>query len=447
MADKQIIDYFSPVFSFGLDIENNLAETQGHASENCTDVCETLQTLIDNVTEKALKAGKQEQDIQESKFAIIAWLDEIFARYPEWSTGYTPLQVSNFATNNAGNEFFEHLNDLKKEQGETREVYYTALCLGFSGEHSLQGESPVEIERLKEQQALQLPRKIINSSNLHNDHVTQQPYLVKDPPKPKHKKSWWPYIIYSLLAIGIIGSLIYYYLSLGPSRARIIAEMNNIFDLYQCADLKGELSEDYVLNISGFVGKPNEQTKLVEQLKEIKGVEGVDSRVQAYKWPLCEMILILKDHTIPSSGKEGEPRVRPLGQSLTYQEGEKLTIEVTAPDYDSYVYVDYIQKDGAVIHMLPNEVMNDNALLPGKNIKLGVDKTGLPIFVVRPPFGLDMVAIYTSPIPLFNKTRESIETAETYFSNLKSALIRLREKGYTEEIRSDYFLISTVKRR
>ncbi len=40
-----------------------------------------------------------------------------------------------------------------------------------------------------------------------------------------------------------------------------------------------------------------------------------------------------------------------------YQGGDALVLEMQAPDYDAYVYVDYYDAAGNVIHLIPNDVV------------------------------------------------------------------------------------------
>ena len=62
-----------------------------------------------------------------------------------------------FNTNNAGNEFFQHLSALKQDQDEVREVYYHAILCGFVGQYYYENADTGELGKLKELHARQLP--------------------------------------------------------------------------------------------------------------------------------------------------------------------------------------------------------------------------------------------------------------------------------------------------
>lgn len=98
--------------------------------------------------EKAARRGEIETpDVQDAKFALVAFLDEIIlgSKWPhkdawrEW-----PLQLEYFKTNTAGHEFFERLDRLRSKRetkAELLEIYYLCLTLGFKGEFKIFGEA------------------------------------------------------------------------------------------------------------------------------------------------------------------------------------------------------------------------------------------------------------------------------------------------------------------
>jgi type VI secretion system protein ImpK len=75
-------------------------------------------------------------DLEEARFALVAWADEMILRTDwrernQWTR--EPLQLQLFGTNRAGNEFYEHLERLRHDQVDAREVYFVCLLLGFEG--------------------------------------------------------------------------------------------------------------------------------------------------------------------------------------------------------------------------------------------------------------------------------------------------------------------------
>ncbi len=76
------------------------------------------------------------QDYELAQFAVFAWIDESFLA-SQWQEKMKwqgeLLQRSYFQTVDAGELFFDKLNDLQPHQLDVREVYYICLSLGFSG--------------------------------------------------------------------------------------------------------------------------------------------------------------------------------------------------------------------------------------------------------------------------------------------------------------------------
>lgn len=83
--------------------------------------------------------GVPPDESQEARFAWVAFADEMVLRAggsgrEEWQR--EPLQLQVFRTNQAGNEFYDHLARLRPEQVAAREVYFYCLALGFEGQYA-----------------------------------------------------------------------------------------------------------------------------------------------------------------------------------------------------------------------------------------------------------------------------------------------------------------------
>ena len=152
---SRLLHHFLPVFSFGLALDEKVTANQ--ASEAAAAVTARARELIDRAKSAALADGKRPEQADGAAFAVVAWIDEIMARNPAYLTGSIPLQVTMFNTNNAGNEFFQHLSALKQDQDEVREVYYHAMLCGFVGQYYYENGDTGELGKLKELHGRQLP--------------------------------------------------------------------------------------------------------------------------------------------------------------------------------------------------------------------------------------------------------------------------------------------------
>lgn len=444
MSDKRLIDYYSKLFMTVLEIDEALKQGK-EAEHDCPTALQNIKDAL-KIAERDAKAnGKLSEDVELCSFAYCAWADEYFAKNAEWSRGYTPLQVTFFHTRNAGNEFYEKFERLREDQEEVREVYYIALGLGFLGENYNDAGPAGKIQNLMDQNSLLLPVAPTKYSEIEAKKIISQPYETPDP-KPRHSYwKWVKLILLMLLLLGIAGYL-YYYFFLKADKERILREARKILNPVECSSFKPSVDDDFKLIIDGYLGSESLLPDLNKQLRDIYGVSALENRSSIYPKPLCEMANILEDYSTQSEGKQGQPRIRPTHKALFFREGDKLTLAAATPDKKTYVYVDYIQKDGFVVHLLPVTRFPDNLFEPSQEILLGAGQgPNQPVFVIKPPFGKDMVVIYTSNEPLFNFVRPEVETTDHYFKALKAAFEILREKNPDAEILSDYYIISTSK--
>lgn len=103
-----------------------------------------LLLLLDRLAKSTEAADLRADELEEARFALVAWLDEVILRSDwqgrdEWAA--EPLQLRLYRTNRAGNEFYDHLRRLRPEHTRAREIYLLVLSLGFEGQyHDQQAE-------------------------------------------------------------------------------------------------------------------------------------------------------------------------------------------------------------------------------------------------------------------------------------------------------------------
>jgi hypothetical protein len=129
-----------------------------------------------------------------------------------------------------------------------------------------------------------------------------------------------------------------------------------------------------------------------------------------------------------------------------FVEGQRLAFDLTSPDYDAVVYVDYFDAAGQVIHLVPNEVVA-LTLHPAKTtFGIGVDnrdQLGLNI-TIGPPFGQEITVAFAASVPLFDDPRPLIEPAEAYLEFLKKRVTETRSESPDFKGEWVYFFISTT---
>lgn len=100
--------------------------------------------VLEQMAEKARQAGVTEDDIADTRYALVAFLDErlLSSEWPgkqAWQA--RPLQLVYFNENTAGEGFFLKLKELLQspQRAHVLQIYYLCLTLGFRGQYALQG--------------------------------------------------------------------------------------------------------------------------------------------------------------------------------------------------------------------------------------------------------------------------------------------------------------------
>ncbi len=113
------------------------------------------QDLLNQFERHAQLKGMNSEKIHYAKFALVAFIDEAISvsNWPhksEWLS--QPLQLRIFNSFNAGEEFFDHLDLLRtniRENREVIEIYYLCLSLGFKGKYLI--HDPEQLRKIIDQ--------------------------------------------------------------------------------------------------------------------------------------------------------------------------------------------------------------------------------------------------------------------------------------------------------
>ena len=224
-----------------------------------------------------------------------------------------------------------------------------------------------------------------------------------------------------------------------PKPALDRAKLDALLSSFTCARLQADFDPDRVLILSGHL-QPEDLPKLKQRLAEIPGLPEVIYEITALTWPYCELVEIL----FPLKQLNQEQR---LGLEITphqhlshYVEEENLVLAYTIPSYNSYIYIDYYQLDGGVIHLFPNGMGLNKPITAKTRHILGDTARGQKQWQINPPFGTEMIVIIASSTPLFDQPRPELEQAKDYLSALRKAITVKIDQG---QLAADYFSITT----
>ncbi|MCV2890315.1 DUF4384 domain-containing protein [Ruegeria aquimaris] len=149
--------------------------------------------------------------------------------------------------------------------------------------------------------------------------------------------------------------------------------------------------------------------------------------------PQCDVLGQIEASGLPQSEEQFKDAAmigaQGFAREYAFRQGELLRIDLTAPDYDAYVYVDYFDGEGQVLHLdatggtPPLRPAGDVFSVPGS-------RDGEPSmkFEIAPPFGQDIVLTIAVNAPLYNSPRPLVETAPQYLDFLRERMSLLMAK-------------------
>jgi predicted Ser/Thr protein kinase len=218
-----------------------------------------------------------------------------------------------------------------------------------------------------------------------------------------------------LIAAG--GALLWPQLA-APSVETLRATLAATASGYRCADLSYALGDDRVMTVSGFVASDQDRAGLRSTVSGLSGVSRLDFDVGTRAWPYCEALALLKP--VLAGGARG-PAIGLEPRAVEVHPGSPLALDVRMPDFDGYVYIDYFQPNGEVLHLLPND-KDPISIKPARNhFVLGrPPMRGCWVFAREP--GEHLVTLVVSKRPLFSSPPRDSENAKDYLPRLSRAL-------------------------
>jgi hypothetical protein len=194
---------------------------------------------------------------------------------------------------------------------------------------------------------------------------------------------------------------------------------------YHCASLQYSVAPDRTAHISGFAATPEDIDHLRHAVGGIGGISKAVFDVDLRIWPFCEaaglLEPIVKTTPPPAPGLQlaAEPHV-----------GSSLVIDLRAPSYDGYAYIDYFADgEGNVIHLLPNN--EDINFEPRRNHRTLGNEKGKRCWILGGSGGeQQLVTLVASAQPLWREQRPEQDNARDYLPVLADAIKKSR--GGTE---------------
>src|SRR5690606_33125530 len=136
-VQKRLAEVFAPCFTLTLQLR--ASEEFGNAEV----LRQRIKDLLDRTSRQASRINTSSGDIEEAKFALVAFIDETillsnWSQRDQWVA--RPLQLEFYNRYDAGEEFFVKLDALLKRpeaKAELLEVIYMCMTLGYKGRYQI----------------------------------------------------------------------------------------------------------------------------------------------------------------------------------------------------------------------------------------------------------------------------------------------------------------------
>jgi tRNA A-37 threonylcarbamoyl transferase component Bud32 len=205
--------------------------------------------------------------------------------------------------------------------------------------------------------------------------------------------------------------------------AALESAANQALAALPCSELSARVGDDARASVSGIVSLPSDLARVAQALQTVDGLAGVDTgAVLTETRPVCSAAALVDAAT--RAGGIALTTNRPDG---VFRDGDYLVVHTTVPPGPPlYVYVDYVDPGGDVVHLRPNPALPDAMADGGSEIRLGVEaadvQTGARYYQLGAPYGRAVVLALASAAPLFSTLRAEVEPAAAYLAALEQAL-------------------------
>jgi hypothetical protein len=227
-----------------------------------------------------------------------------------------------------------------------------------------------------------------------------------------------------------------------PTVAAVAAALAGV----PCAALAPGVRERTV-RVEGYLQRSYGQARLKELLGALPGVANVELALQEVDDNKCALLGALGRYWVAqrTAGAGAAIRLNAAsgkgGNRLV--EGDTLMVDVTTPNFESYVSVDYFELDGSVVHLLPNLRARENLAPARYTATVG----SLGNWVIGKPFGNEMLVMVATPVPPFDNLRPESEPGADYLRALERQLAQISKARGPTAVVVDFLQISTSAKR
>lgn len=211
--------------------------------------------------------------------------------------------------------------------------------------------------------------------------------------------------------------------------------------------------ETATLQINGHIPEGDLRAPVLAALRAQMGADiAVSDNILILPHPQCGALAGIAGVGLPQSTDQiTNPLV--VGQDthakvFTFIKGDLWSLNMVAPDYDAYIYLDYFDAGGMVLHVEPNELAPlRHAATQSivQNIGGETDRGAGLRLVIGPPYGQEIAVAFAASQPLYDGLRPIQEPAAAYLEWLKTRVTQARADDPDFKGEWVYFFVSTTE--
>jgi hypothetical protein len=245
----------------------------------------------------------------------------------------------------------------------------------------------------------------------------------------KRHLAWWAALVATALAASIAAALIVVrqirQAIPPPSIEEVRTQLAAATSEYRCASLDYSVAPDRSVHLSGFAATAGDIDRLRSAVGKIDGIKRVVFDVGLQIWPFCEAVNVLQPVVKHTPAPAPSLALVPAGAGAHI--ADALIVDIRAPSFDGYVYVDYFYDgEGGVIHLLPNS--QNTFITPQRAHRVLGNIPGARCLTLGGSTGeQQLVTLTAATKPLFRDQRPEQEKAQDYLPSLSDAIKKLPE--------------------
>jgi hypothetical protein len=132
-------------------------------------------------------------------------------------------------------------------------------------------------------------------------------------------------------------------------------------------------------------------------------------------------------------------------RAYSFHDGERLILDLTAPEYPAYIYMDFFDAAGDVVHLVPNERVLLERYESDQQASIGADREDGNFLevTISPPYGQEIAVAFAASHRLYSGARPLKEAAGPYLEWLQERVTEARRTYPDFKGEWVYFFVST----